>query len=201
MIKMMALGDSIFAGWDGTKQVPDYQRIPEVIGKINGWYVNNQAVGGTGYGNSNNDFSVLTSRINFADYSLVLISYGVNNWISDNSLDVVRQGLTAGINNIKRSNPHARPYVMLPTLDLRRGRQTTLDTPNGAGMTQNMLSDGIMEVCDQQNIDFYDWRKRPIITKDNAFWTLGDGATGVHLTAATSIEMGKILAKKLNGGI
>lgn len=197
----MAFGDSIFAGWDGTKQIADYQRIPEVIGKLAGWYVNNQAISGTSYSNGSNDFSALTSRINFTDYSLVLINYGVNNWMFDSSLDVVRQGLIAGINNIRRSNSHVKLYVMLPTLDLRRGRQTTLDTPNGAGLTQNQLNNIIIKVCQRLDIDYYDWREQPIITKDNAFYTLGDGGKGVHPTARTSLEIGKRLAYELNGGI
>ncbi|UWF81046.1 MAG: GDSL-like Lipase/Acylhydrolase family protein [Bacteriophage sp.] len=79
MIKMMALGDSIFAGWDGQKQIEDYRRIPEVIAKLNGWYVNNQAISGTGYGNGINDFSAITKQLNFAGYSLALVEYGVNN--------------------------------------------------------------------------------------------------------------------------
>lgn len=201
MIKMIALGDSVFAGWDGRKQIEDYRRIPEVIAKINGWYVNNQAIGGTDYGNGINDFSAITQRLNFAGYSLALVEYGVNNWMCGSTAGEVQQGLTLGINNIRKSNPHIKIFVMCPTLDMRKGTATDMNTPNERGLTQNQLNDVIVQACQALDAEYYDWRKQPIITKDNAFWTLGDGASGVHPTAKTSLEIGKRLAYILNGGI
>lgn len=197
MIKMMALGDSIFAGWDGTKRVEDYRRIPEVVGKINGWYVNNQASTGTTF----RDFSSITTKLNFFTYSLLLINYGVNDWMFGSSVDEVQSQLRSGILNVRQANPDMRIFVMCPTLDLRTGSNTTLDTPNQSGLTQNQLNDAIVAICRENNIDYHDWRKQPVITKDNSFWMLGDSFTGVHPTAATSLKIGKILANEMNGGI
>ena len=200
MINMMALGDSIFAGWDGQKQIEDYRRIPEVIAKLNGWYVNNQAIGGSGYGNGMNDFPAITARLDFRNYSLALLNYGVNNWMFGSSADEIENGLTDGINNIRKSNPQIKIYVVCPTLDMRKGNMTNLNTPNERGLTQNQLNNIIIKVCQKLSVDYYDWRKQPIITKDNAWYTLGDGTTGVHPTANTSLEIGKRLAYELNGG-
>lgn len=200
MINMMALGDSIFAGWDGQKQIEDYRRIPEVIAKLNGWYVNNQAVGGSGYGNGMNDFPAITARLDFRNYSLALLNYGVNNWMFGSSADEIENGLINGINNIRKSNPHIKIFVMCPTLDMRMGIATDMNTPNARGLTQNQLNDVIVQTCQALDAEYYDWRKQPIITKDNVFWTLGDGASGVHPTAKTSLEIGKRLAYILNGG-
>ena len=193
---MIALGDSIFAGWDGQKQIEEYRRIPEVIAKINRWYVNNQAVSGSGM----NDFSAITARLDFSNYSIALINYGVNDWMFGSSADEVKNGLIVGINNIRRSNEKIKIYVMCPTLDMRKGITTDLNTPNNRGLTQNQLNDIIIRTCQSLRVDYYDWRKQPIITKDNAFYTLGDGAVGVHPTASTSLEIGKRLAYELNGG-
>ena len=51
MTKLVAFGDSIFAGWDGKENVSDNQRIPELIGQHLGWQVTNVAIGGTKYDN------------------------------------------------------------------------------------------------------------------------------------------------------
>ncbi|WP_235971921.1 SGNH/GDSL hydrolase family protein [Limosilactobacillus urinaemulieris] len=194
---MMALGDSIFAGWDGTKRVADYRRIPEVIGKINGWYVNNQASTGTTF----QDFSLMTTKLDWSECSLLLINYGVNDWMFGSSVDEVRSQLRSGISNVRQANSDIRIFVMCPTLDLRKGRGTTLDTPNQCGLTQDQLNDAIIAICQENRIDYHDWRKQPVITKDNSFWALGDSFTGVHPTAATSLKIGKILANEMNGGI
>ena len=47
MTKLVAFGDSIFAGWDGKENVSANQRIPELIGQQLGWQVTNVAIGGT----------------------------------------------------------------------------------------------------------------------------------------------------------
>ena len=46
-VRLIAFGDSIFEGWDGHEDIDRSKRIPETIGKINGWDVTNKAVGGT----------------------------------------------------------------------------------------------------------------------------------------------------------
>lgn len=194
---MMALGDSIFAGWGGTKEIENYRRIPEVIGKINGWYVDNQASAGTTF----QDFSSITAKLKFSSCSLLLINYGVNDWLFGSSFNEVQSRLRTGISNVWQANPDMRIFVMCPTLDLRKGIYTTLDTPNRTGLTQNQLNDAIIAICQENGIDYHDWRKQPVITKDNSFWTLGDSFTGVHPTAATSLKIGKILANEMNGGI
>ena len=44
MTKLIAFGDSIFAGWNGKSQDSSDQRIPELIGKAMGWDVTNTAI-------------------------------------------------------------------------------------------------------------------------------------------------------------
>lgn len=198
MIKIIALGDSIFAGWDGKENLPHYKRIPEIIGQINDWLVDNEAIGGDSYHYS---FASVAERLDFADQQLALINYGVNDWNFNSSLLDVTNGFEQGIAAIRRSNPHIKVVVVGPTLDMRRGIGTTLDTPNSVGMTQNQLSDALSRESDKLGIDFIDMRKHHFVTTTNAGYTLGDSFTGVHPTAETSLAIAKLLAKKLNGGI
>lgn len=198
MIKMIALGDSIFAGWDGKKNLPHYKRIPEIIGQINDWLVDNEAIGGDSYHYS---FASVAGRLNFADQQLALINYGVNDWRFDSDLASVITGFQQGIGNTRRSNPHIKIVIVGPTMDMRGGRGTTLDTPNNTGMTQNQLSDVLSRESDRLGINFIDMRKYPFITATNACYTLGDGFNGVHPTAEASLAIAEFLAKKMNGGI
>ena len=90
---------------------------------------------------------------------------------------------------------------------MRKGTATDMNTPNERGLTQNQLNDVIVQTCQALDVEYYDWRKQPIITKDNAFWTLGDGASGVHPTAKTSLENRQTVSiyiewrKKIDGRI
>lgn len=198
MIKIIALGDSIFAGWDGKENLPHYKRIPEIIGQINDWLVDNEAIGGDSYHCS---FASVAGQLDFADQQLALINYGVNDWNFNSDLANVIDGFQQGITAIRRSNPHIKIVVVGPTLDMRRGIGTTFDTPNDTGMTQNQLSDVLIQESDRLGVTFIDMRKHPFITATNACYTLGDGFTGVHPTAETSLVIAEFLAKKLNGGI
>ena len=49
MTRLIAFGDSIFAGWDGKENLPASERIPEIIGQAMGWEVTNTAISGAKY--------------------------------------------------------------------------------------------------------------------------------------------------------
>ena len=196
MTKLIAFGDSIFAGWDGTKNVGDNQRIPELVAKELGWEVENWAISGTKYDQSYTGFPGIMDQHPITGYDYAMWMYGVNNFGWPDSLDAIKQCLQAGITKAKAQNPTAKLLVILPTQDFRWGGKTLYDL-NSQFWSQNQLDDLIQEVAQQNGVAFLDWRDDPVITPDNAAQTLGDGAKGVHPTVATMAEMASRIADKL----
>ncbi|WIU42467.1 hypothetical protein LFP01_00017 [Lacfervirus LFP01] len=196
MTKLIAFGDSIFAGWDGTKNVGDNQRIPELVGKELGWEVENWAISGTKYDSSYTGFPGILDQHPVTGYDYAMWMYGVNNFGWPDSLDTIRQCLQNGIDKAKAQNPTAKLLVILPTQDFRWGGKTLYDI-NSQFWSQNQLDDMIKEVAQQNGVAFLDWRDDPVITPENCAETLGDGAKGVHPTVATMVKLASRIADKL----
>lgn len=195
MTKLIAFGDSIFAGWDGKENVSANQRIPELIGQQLGWQVTNVAIGGTKYDDSSNGFTEMVNKTDVTGFDYALVSYGVNNFSWPDSLDVVKQNALSGFKALKKKNPQLKILLELPTEDFRQGSTTLFDF-NNAFWNQNQLDDMLIDVADQEELDYYDWRPNPIITYENANQTLGDGNTGVHPTKATMKAIAQRLVTK-----
>lgn len=196
MTKLIAFGDSIFAGWDGTKNVGDNQRIPELVGKELGWEVENWAISGTKYDTSYTGFPGILDQHPITGYDYAMWMYGVNNFGWPDSLDSIKQCLQAGIDKAKTQSPTTKLLVVLPTQDFRWGGTTLYDI-NSQFWSQNQLDDLIREVAQQNGVAFLDWRDDPVITPENAAETLGDGAKGVHPTVATMAKLASRIADKL----
>ena len=196
MTKLIAFGDSIFAGWDGTKNVGDNQRIPELVGKELGWEVENWAISGTKYDSSYTGFPGILDQHPITGYDYAMWMYGVNNFGWPDSLDTIKQFLQSGIDKAKAQNPTAKLLIILPTQDFRWGGTTLYDI-NSQFWSQNQLDDLIQEVAQQNGVAFLDWRDDPVITPENCAETLGDGAKGVHPTVATMAKLASRIAEKL----
>lgn len=196
MTKLIAFGDSIFAGWDGTKNVGENQRIPELVGKELGWEVENWAISGTKYDSSYTGFPGILDQHPIAGYDYAMWMYGVNNFGWPDSLDTIKQCLQAGIDKAKAQSPTTNLLVVLPTQDFRWGGKTLYDI-NSQFWSQNQLDDMIKEVAQSNGVAFLDWRDDPVITPENCAETLGDGAKGVHPTVATMAKLASRIADKL----
>ncbi len=196
MTKLIAFGDSIFAGWDGTKNVGENQRIPELVGKELGWTVENWAISGTKYDTSYTGFPGILDQHPITGYDYAMWMYGVNNFGWPDSLDTIKQCLQSGIDKAKQQSPTTKLLVILPTQDFRWGGTTLYDI-NSQFWSQNQLDDMIKEVAQQNGVAFLDWRDDPVITPENCAETLGDGAKGVHPTVATMVKLASRIADKL----
>jgi len=195
MTKLIAFGDSIFAGWDGKENVSADERIPELIGQHLGWQVTNVAIGGTKYDDSSNGFTAMVNKTDVLGFDYVLVSYGVNNFSWPEALATVKQNAINGFQALKRKNPNLKILLELPTEDFRQGSKTLYDV-NNAFWNQNQLDDMLIDVAKQEGLEYYDWRPDPLITYENANQTLGDGNTGVHPTKATMRAIAQRLAEK-----
>lgn len=195
MTKLIAFGDSIFAGWDGKENVSANQRIPELIGQQLDWQVTNVAIGGTKYDDSSNGFTAMVNKTDVTVFDYALVSYGVNNFSWPDPLAVVKQNALNGFKALKKKNPQLKILLELPTEDFRQGSTTLFDF-NQDFWNQDQLDDALIEIAKQEQIDYYDWRPNPLITYENANQTLGDGNTGVHPTKATMKAIAQRLAAK-----
>lgn len=196
MTKLITFGDSIFAGWDGTKNVGGNQRIPELVGKELGWDVENWAISGTKYDSSYTGFPGILDQHPITGYDYAMWMYGVNNFGWPDSLDTIKQCLQSGIDKAKAQNPTAKLLIILPTQDFRWGGTTLYDI-NSQFWSQNQLDDMIKKVAQQNGVAFLDWRDDPVITPENCAETLGDGAKGVHPTVDTMAKLASRIADKL----
>ena len=197
MTKLIAYGDSIFAGWNGQSSTPNNQRIPELVGQAIGAQVSNYAVSGAKFGDDSADFPKIINQNPATGYDYVLINYGVNNFSFPNGgLDDIAGYFKQGLELIKSQAPNAIVLVELPTQDFRNGAKTLFDL-NDDFWSQNQLMDRIAQVCQSQGVAYLDWRDDPIITYDDASYTLGDGRTGVHPTTATMSKIADRLVTKL----
>lgn len=196
MTKLIAFGDSIFAGWDGVKNVGDNQRIPELVVKELGWEVENWAISGTKYDDSYTGFPGILDQHPITGYDYAMWMYGVNNFGWPGSLDSIKRCLQAGIDKAKSQSPTTKLLVVLPTQDFRWGGKTLYDI-NSQFWSQNQLDDTIKEVAQSNGVAFLDWRDDPVITPENCAETLGDGAKGVHPTVATMAKLASRIADKL----
>lgn len=196
MTKLIAYGDSIFAGWNGKSQDSNDQRIPELIGQALGWEVTNTAISGAQFDDRNSGFPNMARTHSAAGYDYAIVNFGVNNWcFPGGGVDYAGRKAQEGIDALKAANPNIKILLELPTEDFRNG-STTLFDMNSQGWTQNQLDDELISVAKQEGIDYYDWRPDPIITYANANQTLGDGNTGVHPTPETGKKIAARLAEK-----
>ena len=196
MTKLIAYGDSIFAGWNGKSQDSSDQRIPELIGQALGWEVTNTAISGAQFDDRNSGFPNMARTHSAAGYDYAIVNFGVNNWcFPGGGVDYAGRKAQEGIDALKAANPNIKILLELPTEDFRNG-STTLFDMNSQGWTQNQLDDELISVAKQEGIDYYDWRPDPIITYANASTTLGDGNTGVHPTPETGKKIAARLAEK-----
>lgn len=192
--RMVALGDSIYAGVSGAGGwVSGNQRIPDMIASELGWQCDNQALSGAKLaGKDYIDFLQVVKRLNFKNYDVCLLEYGVNDfdW-SWESLDDLREALDKGVAKIRSDNPNIQIFYQQPTGTWKH--VDSLDKEDGNGWTQNDMARTLADECDVLGISYYEWTD-PIITYANTAETQGDT---IHPNPATMVKIADRLANWL----
>ena len=190
MTKKMCLCDSIMSGWDGHKNVTT--PIPQMIGQINGWQVDNKAIGGTSLNKDSNAMIDLLSSIDLSAYDYILIGYGTNDWgLEEESLDEMQEGLDKLAAAYQKSKSHATVLIELPIESFLHGN-VGLDGHNRMGISQNDVCDLLAIFAQRQGFNYYDWRPNPLVTAENRYQVLGDGC--LHPNFDMMQKMAKVLA-------
>ena len=192
--RMVALGDSIYAGVSGAGGwVSGNQRIPDMIASELGWQCDNQALSGAKLaGKDYIDFPQVVKRLNFKNYDICLLEYGVNDfdW-SWESLDDLCEALDEGVTKIRSDNPNIQIFYQLPTATWKH--VDSLDKEDGNGWTQNDMAKTLANECTALGIPYYEWTD-PIITYNNTNETQGDT---IHPNPATMKKIADRLAEWL----
>lgn len=193
--RMVALGDSIYAGVSGAGGwVSGNQRIPDMIASELGWQCDNQALSGAKLaGKDYIDFPQVVKRLNFKNYDVCLLEYGVNDfdW-SWESLNDLREALDEGVAKIRSDNPNIQIFYQLPTATWKH--VDSLDKEDGNGWTQNDMARTLADECSKLGVMYYEWTD-PIITYNNTNETQGDT---IHPNPATMVKIADRLAKWLS---
>ena len=189
--RMVALGDSIYAGVSGAGGwVTGNRRIPDMIASRLGWQCDNQAISGaTLAGGKSIDFLQVVQRLNFKNYDVCLLEFGVNDfdWTWE-SLDDLRKALEKGVAKIRGDNPNIQLFYQQPTGTWKH--VDSLDKEDGNGWTQNDMAWTLADECSKLGIMFYEWTD-PIITYANTNETQGDT---IHPNPDTMVKIAERLA-------
>lgn len=215
--KWMALGDSITQGYYSDNIEPYYHLDPtksycKYIEELNGWELNNKAIGGTGYickgpkGTSTNG-KELVDTLDFSNTDLVTIAYGVNDWKyneplgsmeDDISVDSIIPAMRYVIEKIISSNPLTKIVVITPINCAVGGNESTnygLGYKFSNNGTLEDIFNAMVEVCEYYGIEYVDMTHSSIFNRKNLLSLLLDK---VHPTIPSLEVMGKELAAKIS---
>lgn len=192
--RMVALGDSIYAGVSGSGGwVSSSERIPDMIASRLGWSCDNEAISGAKLaGTGEIDFPQVIQRLNFKNYDVCLMEFGVNDfdWGTP-STDDLKQALNKGVVKIRSDNPKIQLYYQLPTATWKH--VSSLSQKNDQGWSQTDMAEALASECNALGISYYEWTD-PIITYANTAETQGDT---IHPNPATMVKIVDRLANWL----
>ena len=202
MVKMIALGDSIFAGFASDGQGGHIQAnptIPQMVASALGWECDNQSIGGTKFTDSDGkgtNFPDQVKKFNFANYDRVLIGYGINDY-DDSPYPPpyeVMDAIKRGVEKIRSDNPAIKIYIEVPTPSFAKNN-TNEDAKNEGGHTQREINDAIVSEATALNIPYFDYRdKAPyLITYANRNEVLDTWM--IHPTVPVMKQMAQLLSE------
>ena len=215
--KYIALGDSITQGWwsddNGDYYAPTAGiNWPNFVAQINGYSVTNAAVGGSGYARKSNhgegrNGKDIVDTIDFANYDLVSIAYGVNDWkyvedLGDMSTSSVGDGTMVGnmrycIEKILTDNPSIKIVIVGPFNCSIMGGNVAGNWGLGVTLANGTLQDcidKIKSVCDYYNLQYVDCISNNIVTRLTVPDIFKDG---VHPKQDYILKMAKSFAQQL----
>lgn len=217
-LRWCAMGDSISEGYysyfneDGSNTLAFDSNagwVKKVANKI-GYALTNKSVGGSGYlCKRTKENPVLNAKevadsTDFAEFDLVTLAYGVNDWkynmvlgsMADES-DTIYGNMKYVIEKIIADNPLCKVVVITP-LNVGFGKEAT-----GWGLGYSYSNNGTLEdiflmekeVCEYYGIEFIDMTHSSIVNRKNIKNVLPDG---VHPSADCHTKLAIELAQKIN---
>ena len=215
-VNWMALGDSITEGYYSNDVEPFYhldssKSYCKYIAELNGWTLNNKAIGGTGYickgpSGTNTNGKELVQTLDFSNVDLVTIAYGVNDWKYNMVLgsmedsidrDAIIPAMRYVIEKIIEKNPLTKIVVITPINCAVGGNESTnygINFPFSNNGTLEDIFNAFVEVCKYYGIEYIDMTHSSIFNRKNLLTLLMDK---VHPTIPALKAMGRELAAKI----
>lgn len=171
-LKIACLGDSITEGLLKGGGVYTDKPYPYWISIFFGGKVTNLGkAGGHYHGSETKDLTFIVNNNDYADYDVVTIAYGINDWYDGNELTDVIESLRNNLDKMYNDNNLLRVVALLPQMSFRlplpipgtEGEALTAE--NSKGYTLNDLYETLIGVYKEYQIPYLDWREAPVVTK------------------------------------
>ena len=215
--RYIALGDSITEGWwsddNGDYHSPSPGvNWPTYVGMIKGYDTTNAGVGGSGYvrrvaGTGVNCVDIVDD-IDFSNYDLVTIAYGINDWkyvedLGDMSTSTLNDGTMVGnmrycIEKILTDNPFIKLVIIGPFNCTAMGGNVAGNWGLGKVLSNGTLQDcidKIKSVCDYYNLQYIDCISSNISSRVTVPSIFKDG---VHPKQDCILKMAKCFAAQID---
>lgn len=192
-MKIIMLGDSITKGYQPNGYTP--YTLASTIAAKTGADVLNAGVNGAQVVALDGTLDQVVNKHNFANYDMVTIMYGTNDFnFQDETIDTFKKGYQQAINKIRSDSSSIKIKLMTPihTYVLADG---DLNWKNSRGVSQNMISDAVIELAQVNHADVFDWRKHAVVTDPSQLFS-----DKTHPTDETYRAMGEALASWIIAG-
>ncbi|GKT02508.1 SGNH/GDSL hydrolase family protein [Furfurilactobacillus entadae] len=188
-MKLVMLGDSITQGWDGYKDV-QYPASVTVAQRLGISVTNLGHGGGAIIGERKNDLTASVASCSFADYDIVTVAYGINDFNQGTgTLATVTETLTAELARIRAQTATIQLVGILP---MWGNIDAVKEDQNQRGISFTAFQDALATTYQAAGGVVLDWRVAPIVTAANAEETLADH--WLHPNQATYNKVGARIA-------
>lgn len=186
-MNIIMLGDSITKGYKPDGYTP--YTLAKTIEDKTGDTVLNAGYNGAQVSVGNGSFDTIVNQYNFSLFDMVIIMYGTNDfgW-QDETIDQFKSGYQRALDKIKQDSSSIKIKLVTPIHEFAFANGD-LNFKNNHGVSQNMISDAIIEIAKNNDLSVFDWRKHDVVIDKSQLYP-----DGTHPRDETYKAMGEALA-------
>lgn len=191
-MNIIMLGDSITKGYKPDGYTP--YTLAKTISSKTGATVLNAGYNGARVSVGDGSFDTIVNEYNFGLFDMVIIMYGTNDfgW-QDETIDQFRTGYQQALDKIRNDSSTIKIKLVTPIHEFAFANGD-LNFKNNHGVSQNMISDAVVELAQKNHADVFDWRQHNVVTDKSQLYP-----DGTHPRDATYKAMGEALADWISG--
>lgn len=191
-MNIIMLGDSITKGYKPDGYTP--YTLAKTIEDKTGDTVLNAGYNGAQVSVGNGSFDTIVNQYNFYLFDMVIIMYGTNDfgW-QDETIDQFKSGYQRALDKIKQDSSSIKIKLVTPIHEFAFANGD-LNFKNNHGVSQNMISDAVVELAQKNHVDVFDWRQHNVVTDKSQLYP-----DGTHPRDETYKAMGEALADWIGG--
>ena len=191
-MNIIMLGDSITKGYKPDGYTP--YTLAKTIASKTGATVLNAGYNGARVSVGDGSFDTIVNEYNFGLFDMVIIMYGTNDfgW-QDETIDQFRTGYQQALDKIRNDSSTIKIKLVTPIHEFAFANGD-LNFKNNHGVSQNMISDAVVELAQKNHVDVFDWRQHNVVTDKSQLYP-----DGTHPRDETYKAMGEVLADWIGG--